>query len=127
MDFKMTHAQRGILLFAHGSRNPAWAAHFERLRDEVRKSAPQVSLCYLELCAPDFAAGVAHLIGAGCTEIKVIPIFLAPGKHTEQDLPELVVEAQRVHAGVRFEVEPTLLESGAMLALMVEHIAGSAR
>ncbi len=123
----MINAMRGILLFAHGSRNPAWAAHFERLRDEVRKSAPQVSLCYLELCAPDFAVGVADLVGAGCVEIKVIPIFLAPGKHTEQDLPELVDEAQRVHPTVKFTVEQTLLESEGMLGLLVAHIASTSR
>ncbi len=108
--------KNAILLFAHGSRNPAWAREFETLRDEVRSAAPQalVELCYLELCTPDFAAGVHALTARGAQDIEVVPIFFAPGKHTVEDLPALVSEAQIAHPGVRFTTRATLLEDGPM-------------
>ncbi len=119
---------QGILLFAHGSRNPAWAAHFERLRETVAQSAPkvQIGLCYLELCTPDFAEGVAALVGTGVTDIRVVPVFLAPGKHTEVDLPELVSIAANAHPQVRLQVSATLLEDAAMVKMIATAVAAQA-
>jgi sirohydrochlorin cobaltochelatase len=117
---------QGILLFAHGSRNPAWAHEFEVLRDEVKKTAPQVliELCYLELCAPDFAAGVNALTARGAQAIEVVPVFFAPGKHTVEDLPALVSEAQKAHPHVRFSTRPTLLEDTRMRAAIARAVIG---
>jgi sirohydrochlorin cobaltochelatase len=118
--------KKGILLFAHGSRNPAWAREFEILRDEITKTAPQVcvELCYLELCLPDFAAGVNALVTHGAVEIEVVPIFLAPGKHTMEDLPLLIAAAQSVHPRARFTTRATLLEDNAMRAAIARAVVG---
>jgi sirohydrochlorin cobaltochelatase len=118
------NTKQGILLFAHGSRNPAWAREFETLRDAVKKSAPQtlVELCYLELCEPGFAAGVDALVAAGAEHIEVVPIFLAPGKHTMEDLPALIEIAQRAHADVTFNARATLLEDEVMRAAIARAV-----
>ncbi len=107
---------RGLLLFAHGSRNPAWAREFETLRDEIKRLAPErlVALCYLELCTPDFATGVQALVGQGASEIEVVPIFFAPGKHTVEDLPALIGVAQAQHPQLSLTLRATLLEDGPM-------------
>jgi sirohydrochlorin cobaltochelatase len=121
------NSQRAILLFAHGSRNPAWAREFEVLRDEVKKTAPQVlvELCYLELCAPDFANGVAALTARGATMIEVVPVFFAPGKHTMEDLPALVRDAEQAHPAVRFSTRATLLEDGPMRAAIARAVVAA--
>jgi sirohydrochlorin cobaltochelatase len=116
--------KNGILLFAHGSRNPAWAREFETLRDEIKVAAPHalVALCYLELCAPDFAAGVNALIAQGATQIEIVPIFLAPGKHTQEDLPALMEAAQGTHPSVTFATRDTLLQDEAMRAAIARAV-----
>ena len=113
---------RGLLLFAHGSRNPAWAREFETLRDEIKRLAPErvVELCYLELCTPDFAAGVQALVAKGAGEIEVVPIFFAPGKHTVEDLPALIAAAQAQHPELRFACRATLLEDAPMRAAIAK-------
>jgi sirohydrochlorin cobaltochelatase len=118
--------KQGILLFAHGSRNPAWACEFETLRDEVKISAPQtlVELCYLELCEPGFDSGVDALVASGATHIEVVPIFLAPGKHTMEDLPALIEVAQRAHANITFRSRATLLEDDLMRAAIARAVFG---
>jgi sirohydrochlorin cobaltochelatase len=115
---------RGLLLFAHGSRNPAWVRTFERLRDEVRVLAPHraIALCYLELCEPDFASGVASLIARGVTDIEVCPVFLAPGKHTLEDLPALVAQARAAHPNVTFTSRAALLEDDTMRAAIARAV-----
>ncbi len=117
--------KQGLLLFAHGSRNPAWARTFEAFASKVAQRAPNVpvTLCYLELCAPDFAAGVSALLTQGCTTIRVVPVFLAPGKHTEEDLPALIAQAQAAHPGVAFTHTPTLLESAPFMDALATAIS----
>jgi len=45
---------RGIILLAHGSRDPLWRAPIEAVAERIRTSAPgtPVLCAYLELCAP---------------------------------------------------------------------------
>lgn len=49
---------RAVLLLAHGSRDPAWKAPFERLREKVAARAPgtPVEDAHLEHTAPDTIA-----------------------------------------------------------------------
>ena len=110
-----------LLLFAHGSGDPAWAEPFERIRDSVQQSRPgmPVALAYLERMTPSFSEGVAQLVASGATEVTVAPLFLAPGGHVKNDLPRLAEAASRQH-GVAIRVLSSLGESSAM----IEAIAG---
>ena len=51
----------GIVLFAHGARDPRWAAPFEAVALRVRAQRPdaRVALAYLELMAPTLADAAA--------------------------------------------------------------------
>jgi len=105
-----------LLLFAHGSSDPAWAQPFERIRDAVAQSRPgmPVALAYLERMSPSFAEGIAHLVASGATEVTVAPLFLAPGGHVKSDLPALADTARKKH-GVNIRILSSLGESAAMI------------
>ena len=47
----------GLILFAHGARDPRWAAPFEAVARRIRERRPQLQLqlAYLELMAPSLA------------------------------------------------------------------------
>ena len=98
----------GLILFAHGSRDPAWAQPFEAMLSRIQQAAPQMPsrLAYLELMQPDFAATTAQLVAHGVTHIRVLPAFLAVGKHLRVDLPEFVAQALVMHPGLQIEVLP---------------------
>lgn len=89
----------GILLFAHGARDPAWARPFEAIAARMREAAPgrPVALAYLELMDPDLAAGADALIAQGCTAITVVPLFLGAGGHVRRDLPERLAALRGRH------------------------------
>lgn len=82
----------GLILFAHGSREPGWAEPFEQLTARVRLMAPeaQVRLAFLELMQPDLTSAAAQLVAAGVDRIRVVPIFLGQGGHLRRDLPLLI-------------------------------------
>jgi len=112
--------KRGIVLFGHGSRNPAWAEPFHALRKELVRQQPDalVELGFLELMEPSLPAAIAHLAEAGAAEVVVVPIFIAAGNHVREDLPRLAAEAERAYPGLRVRMAPSLGEAPEMLAAM---------
>jgi sirohydrochlorin cobaltochelatase len=103
----------GILLFAHGARDPAWARPFESIADAMRSAAPEqpVALAYLELMQPDIGSAAADLMAAGCDSITVVPLFLGAGGHVRRDLPQRLDELVRQYPGVRFDATPAIGET----------------
>ena len=98
----------GFILFAHGSRDPMWAQPFESMLARIQYAAPDMPcvLAYLELMQPDFANATAQLVARGVTHIRVLPAFLALGKHLRVDLPEFVAQAHSDHVGLHIKVLP---------------------
>ena len=119
----------GIVLFAHGSRDPGWAAPFERLAAGVRERRPdaRVAVAYLELTPPTLEDAVAALIADGAREIAVVPVFLAPGGHVRRDLPVIVEALRARHPAARFRVLPTIGEADAVTGAIAAWIAAEAR
>jgi sirohydrochlorin cobaltochelatase len=110
----------GLVLFAHGSREPRWADPFEAVAAEVRLRAPdaEVALAYLELMAPTLADAVAQLVARGCTRIDVVPLFLGAGGHVRHDLPSQLEGLRALHPAVPLRLRPAIGEAPEVLAAM---------
>lgn len=115
--------KRGIVLFGHGSRNPAWAGPFLALREEVMRQQPDalVSLGFLELMEPSLPSAIASLAESGADEIVIVPIFIAAGNHVREDLPRLAADAMQAHPGLQVRMAPSLGEAPEMLAAMASY------
>ena len=85
-------AERAIILFAHGARDPAWAQPFRKIKDllEARQPGIAVELAFLEIMEPTLAVAVAKLAGARHTTIAIAPLFMAQGGHLKNDLPKIL-------------------------------------
>jgi len=83
-------APRGVMLFAHGARDAAWALPFESVLARVRLLRPDahVVLAFLESMQPDLDAAAARLVEQGCRQVVVVPLFLGTGGHVRRDLPQ---------------------------------------
>src|SRR5205085_7542403 len=109
--------QRGLILFAHGARDPKWAEPFQALVARVRELVPAaaVRLAFLELMQPDLEAAVADLVSNGVATIRIVPIFLGQGGHVRRDLPERVARLRASHPGTVFETAPPAGEDRTVL------------
>ncbi len=107
----------GLVLFAHGARDPRWAEPFERLRHKVAALQPDapVTLAYLELMTPDLPTACAALVAQGATKIRIVPIFLGQGGHVRQDLPALAAQVQALHPDVPIELAIAIGDDDAVL------------
>jgi sirohydrochlorin ferrochelatase len=82
---------RGLLLVAHGSRDPAAQATTEAIVKLVRAELPgiDVAVGYLDHSTPsvpDALRPLAHDNDA----VTVVPLLFAPGRHVDVDLPALL-------------------------------------
>lgn len=114
--------RRGIILFAHGSRDPLWHLPLEAVADAIRArdASALVRCAYLELSQPDLAQAATDVIAAGARQIRVFPLFLGVGKHAREDLPGLVAQLRNQHPGVPVELMPTAGEHPQLTALMAD-------
>jgi sirohydrochlorin cobaltochelatase len=120
--------ERGLLLFAHGARDAAWAAPFEAVLARVRAQRPdaQVALAFLELMRPDLATAAAQLVQHGCRRVDVVPLFLGTGGHVRRDIPQLLLQLQSQHPGTQWTLRepigehPHVIEAIALAAAAIE-------
>ena len=110
----------GVILFAHGSRDPAWHAPIEAVAARMRALAPgvRVACAYLELTEPDLASAVQSMLADGVRAITVWPMFLGAGRHAREDLPRLLQALRTQHPQVRFSLQPAISEHPEVLAAM---------
>jgi sirohydrochlorin cobaltochelatase len=113
---------QGLILFAHGARDPRWAEPFEQVAQRVRTLEPglHVSLAYLELMPPDISTAGQALVNAGCDDIAVLPLFLGAGGHVRKDLPERLETLRRAHPAVRWTLRPAVGESDRLIETLAQ-------
>jgi sirohydrochlorin cobaltochelatase len=116
----MSDAPSGLLLFAHGARDPAWAGPFKAVADRCRAARPgsAVELAFLEFMAPGLVQAGARLAAAGCTTVDVLPLFLGAGGHVRKDIPALMVQLQAEHPEVNWRLHPAVGEAEGVIAAM---------
>lgn len=114
--------KRGLLLFAHGARDPNWALPFEAVVRQVRAAAPEVAvaLSYLEFMAPGIVEAGESLAAAGCTRVEVLPLFLGAGGHVRKDLPELLGRLRDAHPEVEWVLRHAVGEDDAVIRAMAQ-------
>lgn len=106
----------GIILFAHGARDPRWAAPFDAVAQRVRAARPdtQVRLAFLEFMTPDLGTAGAELAAAGCATVEVLPMFLGAGGHVRRDLPLLLDALRAAFPAVAFTLHTAIGETASV-------------
>lgn len=112
----------GIVLLAHGSRDPQWRTPIESVarRITVRAPAVQVRCAYLELAAPSLGVAAQQLLDAGATRLRILPLFVGMGKHARDDLPKLVSGLRQAHPVVPIDLCAAVGESARLIELLAD-------
>jgi sirohydrochlorin cobaltochelatase len=111
---------RGLLLFAHGARDPRWAEPFDAVAAAARRHQPDwsVRLAFLEFMTPSLLDAGHALAAAGCTRVDVVPLFLGAGGHVRKDLPLLLDQLRSAHPGVRWQLQRAIGAQDSVIAAM---------
>ncbi len=114
--------RRALVLFAHGARNPEWAAPFRRVQQLAQERLPEVSveLAFLEFMQPDLPAAVRWLAQRGCREVTVKPLFFGSSGHVLRDLPGMIAQLQAAFPAMSFRVAQAVGEDAGVLTALAQ-------
>lgn len=116
-----------LVIVDHGSRSAASNASLDLVAAEVAARAGDryvaVLPAHMEFASLSIAEAFDAAVAAGAGFVIVALYFLAPGRHSAEDVPRLAAEAAARHPGVGFEVTSSLGPHAALSALVLERAA----
>ncbi len=112
-----------LLLFAHGSRDPAWRAPLDAVCQRIAAQHPgRCDLAFLEFMQPELPDALQALAQAGERSVVVVPLFWASGKHIKTDLNEAIERFTQVHPEVQVQVATALGEASAVQVALADYV-----
>lgn len=87
---------KGILLIDHGSKKQESNEYLHDMRKLFRSHLESnyknyvVQIAHMELCEPSINQGMRTMIRQNVKQIFCVPFFLSPGRHVQEDIPELI-------------------------------------
>jgi sirohydrochlorin cobaltochelatase len=116
-----------IILFAHGARDPEWAAPFGIIKQQLQAARPevQVELAFQDFMTPSLEAAVAQSAAQGAKRVVLVPLFMAQGGHLKQDLPLLVGKIRQQHPRIELQVLPAIGDAPEILQAITDWVLRS--
>ena len=121
-------SDQAIILFAHGARDPEWAAPFGLIQQQLQAARPDVLVlvAFQEFMAPSLDAAVAQSAAHGAQRIVLVPLFMAQGGHLKRDLPLLVEQVRRRHPQLELQVLPAIGDAPEILQAIADWVLRTA-
>ncbi len=121
-------SDQAIILFAHGARDPEWAAPFGLIQQQLQAARPDilVLVAFQEFMAPSLDAAVAQSAAQGAQRIVLVPLFMAQGGHLKRDLPLLVEQVRRRHPQLELQVLPAIGDAPEILQAIADWVLRTA-
>jgi sirohydrochlorin ferrochelatase len=108
----------------HGSRRSEANAVLEHLVAVLRqRTGLMVYAAHMDLASPSVADAFARAKAEGADSLIVVPYFLTPGKHSEEDIPVSCAAAAARHSDIKWRCTPALGVDPRMLDLVRDRLA----
>ncbi len=97
---------KAILLVSHGSRSPKTKEEILVLVNAMSRLLPGVIVGYafLEIETPSIPEGIDRCISQGAAQVVVALNFLNAGRHVNEDIPAIVLAAQKKYPKIKFSI-----------------------
>lgn len=102
--------KEAVILVDHGSRAPEAAASLDEIVSLVQERRPEslILAAHMEIAQPSIAEALQQAVEQGALKIIIVPYFLAPGRHSAEDIPALVQAAAAQHPQADVRLSPPL-------------------
>ena len=114
----------GIVIVDHGSRRTESNELLLEVVALFRETTGYaiVEPAHMELAEPTVATAFDRCVQQGARLVVIHPYFLLPGRHWDQDIPQLAAEAAQRHPEVRYLVTDPLGLHPLMIQIMDDRI-----
>ncbi len=119
-------SETGIIVLGHGSRADKSNEMFYNLIDKLdrRLEDQRVEGAAMELTNPTLEERVAELAGDGIEEIVILPLFLFPGIHVQEDIPAQADELAEEYPGIEFSIGDIIGDDSRLVDIIVDRWKG---
>ena len=95
-----------VIIVDHGSRRASSNAMLETFVTQFAEQSPFdiVEPAHMELAEPSIDTAFRRCVDRGARRVVVMPYFLLPGRHWDEDIPNLSRQAAARHPGVEYLV-----------------------
>lgn len=102
--------EKALLLVDHGSRLEEANRVLDEMAARLQSELPglYVQAAHMERAEPSVEQAFARCAERGVEEIVVFPYFLGPGKHCNEDIPELCRAACEHHPNLSYRITEPL-------------------
>jgi sirohydrochlorin ferrochelatase len=104
--------KKALIIVDHGSKlneaNEMLIDIVERIKKKNLSEFEIITYSHMELAEPTISQAFDDCVSKGADHIVVHPYFLAPGRHSTQDIPRMAKEAAAKHPGVSYKVTEPL-------------------
>ena len=117
-------SSEAIILFAHGARDPDWAAPFRAIQRQLQAARPDVLVltAFQEFMSPSLEAAVAQSAAEGARRVVVVPLFIGQGSHVKRDLPLLLAQERRRYPQLELLVLPAIGDAPEVLQAITDWV-----
>ncbi|MCK8817364.1 CbiX/SirB N-terminal domain-containing protein [Natroniella sulfidigena] len=114
----------GIIVLGHGSRATEASQVFAEIVDKLREKVDYdlVEGAAMELAEPSLQDSVAKIINEGAEKVVIVPLFLFPGIHIQEDIPNLIEELEAEYPEVEFKFGRNLGADDKIADILIERI-----
>lgn len=105
-------SKKALIVVDHGSKvkeaNDMLVKIAELIKNKDDTEFDIITYCHMELAEPTISQAFEECVSKGANHIVVHPYFLAPGRHSTQDIPRMVKDAASNHPEVFYKVTEPL-------------------
>ncbi|MBM7557128.1 sirohydrochlorin chelatase [Halanaerobacter jeridensis] len=114
----------GVIILGHGSRAKEAAEVFDQIVEMVKEKVDYelVKGAAMELAEPTLEQSVTELVEQGVEQINIVPLFLFPGIHIQEDIPELIEELEAEYPEVQFNFGQNIGADEKIAEIVVDRI-----
>lgn len=115
---------KALILIDHGSKveqaNNLLVQIVGLLNKKQNTGFDFITYSHMELCNPTIEDAFYLAASKGATEIIVHPYFLAPGRHSKTDIPNMVKEAASKYPNIKYKITEPLGIHDKILEVILE-------
>ncbi len=123
--------KKALIVVDHGSTVKEANDMLDEIIDLIRSNKECdfdiVRQCHMELAEPTISQAIDECVAEGASHIVVHPYFLAPGKHSTRDIPDMVEDAASKHKGITYVVTEPLGVHQKIIEVILERAKNSNR
>ncbi len=104
--------EKYCIFILHGSKSFEIKSSIDKLKEQLQNKIDcSFSFCYLCYNTPSLPEALENAFLKGAHNIICYPLFILPGQHIREDIPNIIKDFQKTHNECKIKLLPSLVEN----------------